>query len=297
MSKDELVLPRKINASNPGSFARTAEEHSSDTFDVLRKMKDRLERAVKDVSELQAAFNGLLATEGPSGIDAGDPQILGISPRAAREDHGHDVHTGAPSRGIGGGNSEGTSIALARADHNHLLRETSGPTDLLMGGILADEILRRVSGSLVGRQLDTCNTTGTASTTSGTLVDVAGSLNFTLGHAAEGYIGIWMLGYITQTATNGLLLSINFSGTAGTQRHGVIIATGATTMFSAWESANFDVPLGNPTVGPGGTARVALLFCRVAPNSTGTLALRYASGVAGQSVTIANRSFGLLLQQ
>jgi hypothetical protein len=198
---------------------------------------------------------------------------------------------------VGGSPSAGVGLLSSAFDHVHGLIETSGPTNMSLGAILDNELVSRAGGSFIGRQLETANNNGTATTTSATLVDATTSLNFSLLHSGAGYLGVWVLGYTTQGGGNGLLLSLNFTGTAGTQRYGVMMATSATAMYSSWESANFDVPLGNPTVGPGGSARVALLFCRVAPNSTGSLVLRYASGVAGQSVTIANRSFAWLLQQ
>jgi hypothetical protein len=52
--KDDLVLPRKINASNPDTFARTAEEFSGDVYDFLRKLKARLLRIETVAASLQA---------------------------------------------------------------------------------------------------------------------------------------------------------------------------------------------------------------------------------------------------
>lgn len=244
-------------------------------------------------------FSGL-ATSGPTDVGAGDLRVLGTSLRAAKEDHGHAVRTAAPTVGIGIGNSEGVSPALAKADHGHVLRETSGPTDLPMGDIFAGEMWRRFGGAIVGRILQASNSNGTATSSVVTPADVSSSLNFALKDTSPTvYYAIWVLFYTSAAATTGLMLSVNFTGTtSGNDRYGVLMATGAGTTFSAY-STTFDTLLGTATVGPGSTGRMALVFARVAvaAGGAGTLALRYASGVASSAVSITAQSFGIVLQQ
>lgn len=75
---------------------------------------------------------------------------IGTSGEPARADHKHDVTTAAPSQGIGGGNTEGSSTSLARADHDHTLRETGGPTNLTIGAVPDGQFLMRSGSSIVG---------------------------------------------------------------------------------------------------------------------------------------------------
>ena len=60
------------------------------------------------------------------------------------------VATAAPSQGIGASNSAGTSSSLSRADHNHTIRETSGPTDLTVGSIANNQFLKRSGTGIIG---------------------------------------------------------------------------------------------------------------------------------------------------
>ena len=58
--------------------------------------------------------------------------------------------TAAPATGIGGGNAEGAAATLARSDHNHALRTTTGPTDLTIGAVADGEVLQRSGAAIVG---------------------------------------------------------------------------------------------------------------------------------------------------
>jgi hypothetical protein len=75
-----------------------------------------------------------------------------VSAHASRHNPGGSdaLATAAPAQGIGGGNSKGTAASYARSDHDHLLRETGGPTDLTIGAIAAGQYLRRVGTQIVG---------------------------------------------------------------------------------------------------------------------------------------------------
>lgn len=75
--------------------------------------------------QIYAIYGSDLATATPETVEAGDAGAVGISSKAAREDHSHPVSTGV----IGdvqtvnsGSASAGTSTALARADHKHALQ-------------------------------------------------------------------------------------------------------------------------------------------------------------------------------
>ena len=74
---------------------------------------------------------------------------IGTSGEPARADHKHDVATAAPSTGIGAGNTEGASTSLARADHDHTLRE-SGGQNLTIGAIADGDIIRRTGTTIAG---------------------------------------------------------------------------------------------------------------------------------------------------
>lgn len=76
--------------------------------------------------------------------------VTGTSGEPARADHKHDITTAAPSVGIGGSNSEGAATSLARSDHGHALRTTTGPTDLTIGAIANGEYLVRSGTNIIG---------------------------------------------------------------------------------------------------------------------------------------------------
>ena len=59
-------------------------------------------------------------------------------------------NTAAPSQGVGGSNAVGTSTALSRADHDHTIRETGGPTNLTVGVVADGQFLKRVGSAIVG---------------------------------------------------------------------------------------------------------------------------------------------------
>lgn len=75
---------------------------------------------------------------------------IGTSGEPARADHKHDVTTAAPSVGVGGGNTEGSATTLARSDHDHTLRTTTGPTNLTIGAVADGEVLTRSGATIVG---------------------------------------------------------------------------------------------------------------------------------------------------
>ena len=84
-----------------------------------------------------------------SSVDAGDTSSPGTAAGFSRKDHQHAVSTGAPTTGIGASNAEGVSTNLARADHDHLLRE-SGGQELSLGAIADGQTVARSGGALIG---------------------------------------------------------------------------------------------------------------------------------------------------
>jgi hypothetical protein len=82
--------------------------------------------------------------------DAGSP---GTGSQPSREDHQHEITCAAPTQGIGASNDEGTAGAFSRADHDHLIRTTDGPTDLAIGSIEDDQGLKRSGTSIIGVDL------------------------------------------------------------------------------------------------------------------------------------------------
>jgi hypothetical protein len=201
---------------------------------------------------------------------------------------------------VGGAANAGVGRLASAFDHIHPLIETAGPTNLNMGAILDDTMVKRLGANFIGRMLRANSTAGTNSTSSTALSDVSSSLNFAIPANVPGaavFYGLWVLFYNTAAATTGIILSANVSGaSAGNDRVGVFLATGPTAMYSQYASV-LDTPLGSPTVGPGSTGRMALVFCRTSGAGVGTIALRYASGVAGSAVSIGGESYGILLQQ
>lgn len=277
-------------------LAKLNEDCSRFSIDAINRFKT-IQLQVADLQgqfDILGGFKGNATSGSPSVIDAGDAAILGVSLFSAPVDHQHRVDTGAPPIGIGAGNTEGTSTDLARADHDHTWRETSGPQDLTAGAILAGDTVRRVSNALVGRQIETKRLGSTQSTSSTTLADVHPDLSFDLISGRQYFFLFW-LPYQTAAVGTGIQLAINYSGTLTSIRYGLFGATAAATTHSQ-STSTVDTALGNATAGPGGTDRIMILGGDVRPSSNGTLALRFATGVAASSVTIANSSRCFLVQ-
>jgi len=205
------------------------------------------------------------------------------------------IATSLPMK-VGGAPDAGAGLLASAYNHVHPLQETSGPSNLSLGDILNGEMWRRVSGNVIaGRALKAQSSNGTATSTVVTLADVTANLTFAL-EGGRTYLALWMLSIASAAATTGVMLSVNFTGTPGGVRYGVMMATGANTTFSQ-TSTVFDTLLGMPAVGPGSTPRAAFVFCRVGASTAGDLALRFASGVAGSSVTVGGESCGIAIQQ
>jgi len=68
----------------------------------------------------------------------------------ARVGHTHQVQTSAPTQGIGGGNTLGAGPNLAMSNHDHKLRETSGPTELTIAAVADGQFLVRSGTTIVG---------------------------------------------------------------------------------------------------------------------------------------------------
>lgn len=279
-------------------LAKLNEDASRFSIDAINRFKS-IQLQVADLQAQLDVFGDFagLATGAPSAIMPDDPAIIGVSTLAARADHQHAIVAAAPPIGIGASNSEGAASSFARSDHNHTIRETSGPQDLTVGSILNGESVRRISGAvLAGRLIRTDRNNGTATSTVVTPADVSAGLTVASLTAGEAYGVIWVLHYNTAATTTGLMLSVNYTGTAANVRFGVLMASAATTMFSASATA-LDTLLGQAGVGPGGTNRIALVFCRMTATTAGDLALRFASGVAASAVNISTSSFYFAIQE
>lgn len=289
-------IPAVIHTARQ-ELARLNEDASRFSIDAINRFKT-IQLQIADVQRQLDVFGDFsgLANSGPTTIQPDAATLLGTSTMAAREDHQHAIVAAAPPVGIGAGNTEGVATSFARSDHNHTWRESGGPTNLSAGAVAAGEIFWRSGSTIIGRLLRVDRSAATNSTSSTSMSDVTPDLTVAGLTAGASYVVMWVVFYQTAAAGTGLLLSVNYTGTANNVRFGNITATGATTMQSAVATA-FDTPVGNTTVGPGANNRVALLFCRMGATTAGDLALRYASGVAASSVTIAQNSYYVALQQ
>ena len=92
-----------------------------------------------------------------AGLGNGDWILYSATANAHAATHapgsGDPLSTAAPTTGIGGGNAVGTGISFARNDHNHALRTTNGPTDLIIGSIADGEYVRRSGTNLIGQAI------------------------------------------------------------------------------------------------------------------------------------------------
>ena len=199
---------------------------------------------------------------------------------------------------VGGSANAGLGFLASAFDHAHPLIETSGPSNLNMGGILAGEAVRRVAGDLVGRQLQVARLTtgGGVTTSSTTFSDVSSQLNFDL-KASTDYLVFWVVYYETAAVATPIRLSTNYTGTvtSGT-RFGLFGATSGAGVMSGAAFAN-DTTLWNGSAGPGPTEIVMALvsgFFRTI--NAGNLALRYRTGATSSSVTVHNGTHGFLIQ-
>ena len=176
------------------------------------------------------------------------------------------------------------------------LLELSGPTKLDVGDVLTNEVMRRVAGTLVGRQFDMLRLSSSSISTITASADVSADLTTPL-KAATNYMVLWMIQYATAATTTGLRVALNYSGgTLNSILYGIFGATAAAAMQSAVTGTN-DGLLGAAGVGPGSTTVVELLYGIVRTTTAGTLAARFASGVAASSVTIGPNTHMLVIQQ
>jgi hypothetical protein len=195
---------------------------------------------------------------------------------------------------VGGSASAGVGRLVSAFDHIHPLTETSGPDDLAMGSIIASEAVRRISNALVGQQFDVMRQPNNLNSSSTTPAN-AGVFVFNVRRTGA-HVFAFLLDYSTGNVTTGLRLSVNFTGTSSNQRYNILGATSASVMISG-SSGAWDGQLGSASVGPAGGDVAMLLYGSMNVTAIGTLALQYASGVAGQSVTIAANGWGMLIQQ
>ena len=100
----------------------------------------------------------------PVNVDR-SPASAGASSEVSPYDHKHDIDVAAPAQGIGGGNLVGSATTLALSDHDHTLRETSGPTDLTIGAIADGEALLRSGTAIVGSPFPTLSNIAPADVT------------------------------------------------------------------------------------------------------------------------------------
>jgi len=92
----------------------------------------------------------LLSDDNPSTILPDSSENPGVASTASRSDHVHRIVSESPSQGIGAANAEGVSTSFARADHDHTIRETGGPTNLTVAAIVDGEFLKRSGATIIG---------------------------------------------------------------------------------------------------------------------------------------------------
>lgn len=197
---------------------------------------------------------------------------------------------------VGGSANAGVGLLASPFDHSHPLVETAGPTDLNLGAWLDAEMARRVAGSIVGRQIGVGFLTSNVVRDLTAMADVDPELNFAL-KAATYYAWVYFITYQTAAPTTGIRLSMSYTGTVSRFRYNLAGASGVAAFQSASGGAAYDTPLGAAGTGPGTTNVGMVMFGGIATTTAGVMSPRYASGVAGSSVTIASSSFGLLVQQ
>lgn len=105
--------------------------------------------SASDKTKLSGIATGAAALTSSAPVDVDTATaVVGTASTAAKADHKHKALTAAADA-IGQGNSEGTSLSLARADHDHKLKE-SGGTQLTLGSISNNQILKRSGTAVVG---------------------------------------------------------------------------------------------------------------------------------------------------
>ena len=195
---------------------------------------------------------------------------------------------------VGGSPNAGVGALASAFDHVHPMIETAGPTPLDIGAWLDAEMARRVGSSIVGRQLSVQRSGVSQSSTSGTLADVTALLTALKSGAT--YLFAFLISYRTANNATGLDLSVNYTGTVSAVRFTLLGGTGAAAFQSAHINA-LDSKLGSSTVGPGATDVGIILYGTLVTTSAGNFALRFASGVPPNSVSINPGSAGIVIQQ
>jgi hypothetical protein len=195
---------------------------------------------------------------------------------------------------IGGTPIAGVGRLASAFDHVHGLVETAGPTNLTPGSWLDGEMARRVGSLIAGRLMTFPRLTAGVSSTLATAGDVSPQLTVAL-KTGTTYFFAWFVVFRTANATTGLRLAINYSGTASYMRCVLLGATGAAG-FQASETSTLDGLIGVSAVGPGATDLGCILSGTIITTSAGTMALRFASGVAGSSVSVQSGTTGMIVE-
>lgn len=104
------------------------------------------------------SIQGVNATDPNFNKDTPAAPVDGVNVRwqkdtSAPDNASANLPMAAPTKGIGGGNTEGSADAGARADHDHTIRETSGPTDLTVGDIEDTQMLVRSGAVITGADI------------------------------------------------------------------------------------------------------------------------------------------------
>lgn len=190
---------------------------------------------------------------------------------------------GTPPIGIGSGNTQGSGPTFAYSDHNHTIRETSGPQDLTMGAVVAADTLTRVGTAIVGKTLLTVRSNSNQVSTAIAAADITG-MSIALAKAGT-YHFIAHGTHFGASATVALKLALNYSGATSANHLRMFVQT------AAGNFQNFDTTVINTLIGAAGaniTGVNGYYHCHgfITVSTPGNLVLRMATQTAATAVTV-----------
>lgn len=191
----------------------------------------------------------------------------------------------APTIGIGAGNDAGVASTYALSDHNHTIRETSGPQDLTMGAVRVGDVMSRVGNVFVGKTVLSNQVTADVNSTVVALADVPG---LSIAIPKAGYYIFLVIGtYNTAAATTGLRIAYNYTGTL---TQGGIHMTVQTLPAAAHIIESFSATVVNTGIGSlngiTGVSGFWYLTGHVQVTTAGNLVIRSATEIAASQARV-----------
>lgn len=210
--------------------------HGSQTDESLHAVATTIAAGFMSASDkIKSDASGILSDVAPSNVTKAAASS-GIDTEASRRDHKHDVNTAAGTSGIGGGNTEGNATTLSRSNHDHKLRETSGPTDLTIATVTDGQYLIRSGTTITSTTIPASyppatSVTGTSTITTSSITDVL-MTTMTITPAAGNYMVFFSGDIKNSNANRTMVMSIYVGGSLQTASESINFISNASDIYT-----------------------------------------------------------------